>query len=81
MVSDVSICSQTELDSALSSRDWKYTSELLKLFEKNDNDTITAVSIKPDQSKCGRCWQFTAPAETGICSRCADIVNRASRRA
>lgn len=54
---------------------WRYE-EAFEVRPHVEGEVLTgkAVVLPPSMQKCGRCWQYTAEDEGGLCGRCEDAV-------
>lgn len=68
-LAELFITSDVSINTDIASAEWSYTSSA-----DVDGVPVTATAKTPAGCKCPRCWQFTAPAEDVLCTRCDDVV-------
>ncbi|KAK7203286.1 tRNA synthetases class I-domain-containing protein [Myxozyma melibiosi] len=76
VVSAVSVSPSSELASSISSKHWTYASDPVTTGEDTEAESVIVHAVNPELGKCARCWQYTAPAESEICPRCAGVVEK-----
>ncbi len=66
----------TDMITSLRDRDLTTLADMfiVSAVELRDGDTLTARVATADGEKCPRCWNFRELTETGVCARCASVL-------